>query len=118
MAEVLPETFWFTEAETYQYLRRSKSNLSPSEVYELTGGWAGCIAMLVRLQKQLQAQWSARELSRRYEVRQYIRQQILSSLPQDELRLLKERAAFPRLNAELVSVLWEDPHREVEDKLF
>lgn len=118
MAEVLPETFWFTETETCQYLKRCKSNLSPGEVYGLTGGWAGCIAMLVCLQKQLKDQWSARELSRRYEVRQYIRQQILASLPEKELRLLRERAAFPRLDAELVSVLWKDPQREVEDKLF
>ena len=53
MGEVLPEAFWFTEAETYQYLKRCRSTLRYREVFYLTGGWAGCIAMLVRLQDQL-----------------------------------------------------------------
>ena len=118
MGEVLPESFWFTESETYQYLKRCKSTLRYREVYYLTGGWAGCIAMLVRLQKQLRDRWTARELAQRYEVRQYIRNEILSVLPEDELRLLRERASFPRLDEELVSLLWEDPQREVEERLF
>lgn len=118
MAEILPETLWFTETETYQYLKRCKSTLGYREVYDLTGGWAGCIAMLVRLQKQLRNRWTARELSQRYEIRQYIRKEILSVLPDDELKLLRERASFPRLEEELVSVLWDDPQREVEDRLF
>lgn len=118
MGEVLPEAFWFTEAETYQYLKRCRSTLRYREVYYLTGGWAGCIAMLVRLQDQLRDRWTAWELSQRYEIRQYIRERILSVLPQDEMKLLRERASFPRLDQELVSVLWEDPQREVEDRLF
>ena len=118
MGEVLPESFWFTEFETYQYLKRCGSTLRCREVYYLTGGWAGCIAMLVRLQNQLKDRWSAWELSQRYEVRQYIREQILSVLPEEELKLLRERASFPRLDQELVSVLWEDPKRETEDRLF
>ena len=118
MGEVLPESFWFNESETYQYLKRCKSTLRYREVYYLTGGWAGCIAMLVRLQKQLRDRWTARELAQRYEVRQYIRNQILSVLPEDELRLLRERSSFPRLDEELVSLLWEDPQREVEERLF
>lgn len=118
MGEVLPESFWFTESETYQYLKRCGSTLRYREVYYLTGGWAGCIAMLVRLQNQLKDKWSAWELSQRYEIRQYIREKILSVLPEEELKLLRERASFPRLDQELVSVLWKDPQREVEDRLF
>lgn len=41
MGEVLPEAFWFTETETYQYLKRCRSTLRYREVYYLTGGWAG-----------------------------------------------------------------------------
>lgn len=118
MAVVMPETFWFTEAETYRYLKECRSGLRYREVYYLTGGWAGCIAMMVRLEKQLSDRWTARELSCRYEIRKYIRQQILDTLPEDERRLLNERAAFPRLNEELVSILWEDPEKELEERLF
>ena len=118
MAEVMPETFWFTEAETYRYLKECRSSLKYREVQYMTGGWAGCIAMLVRMEKQLKDRWTVWELCSRYEIRKYIQDQILRVLPEDELRMLKERAAFPFLNEELVSVLWEDPGKEVEDKLF
>ena len=118
MAAVMPETFWFTEAETYRYLRECRSELRYREVYYLTGGWAGCIAMLVRLEQQLTDRWTAWELSSRYEIRRYIQNYILNVLPGDELRMLRERAAFPSLNAELVSLLWKDPDKELEERLF
>ena len=118
MAVVMPETFWFTEAETYRYLKECRSELRYREVYYLTGGWAGCIAMMVRLEKQLRDRWSAWELSSRYEIRKYIQHQILDMLPEDELRMLKERAAFPSLNEELVSLLWSEKDRDLEERLF
>ena len=118
MAVAMPETFWFTEEETYQYLKKCRSGLRYREVYYLTGGWAGCIAMMVRLEKQLQDRWSAWELSSRYEIRKYIQHQILDTLPGDEIKMLRERAAFPSLNEELVSILWEDPNRELEERLL
>lgn len=118
MAAAMPESFWFTEAETYRYLRECRSGLRHREVHYLTGGWAGCIAMLVRLEKQLTDRWTAWELSSRYEIRKYIQSKILDALPEDELRMLRERAAFPSLNEELVSILWDDPHRELEERLF
>lgn len=118
MVAVMPETFWFTEAETYRYLRECRSELRYREVYYLTGGWAGCIAMLARLEQQLTDRWTAWELSSRYEIRRYIQNYILNVLPGDELRMLRERAAFPSLNAELVSLLWKDPDKELEERLF
>ena len=118
MSVVMPETFWFTEAETYRYLKECRSGLRYREVYYLTGGWAGCIAMMVRLEKQLTDRWTAWELGSRYEIRKYIQSQILDTLPEDELRMLKERAAFPSLNEELVSILWEHPDKELEERLF
>ena len=39
-------------------------------------------------------------------------------MPAEELRVLKERAAFSYLNRELSEVLWEDPERELEERLF
>ena len=118
MTVVMPESFWFTEEETYRYLKECGSALRYREVYYMTGGWAGCIAMMVRLAKQLKERWSAQELGSRYEIRKYIRQQILATLPEDELNLLKERAAFPSLDQELEAVLWEDPDKDLEERLF
>lgn len=118
MAVVMPETFWFTEAETCRYLKQCGSNLRYREVQYLTGGWAGCIAMLVRLEKQLKEKWTVWELGRRYEIRRYIQTQILEKLPYEERRMLRERAAFPCLNSELLSILWKDADRVVEENLF
>ena len=118
MAVVMPENFWFTEAETYRYLKESRSRLKYREVHYLTGGWAGCISMLVRLERQLGARWSVWELCSRYEISAYIRSRILNVLPQDELEMVRERAAFPYLNEELSSVLWENTDRRTEENLF
>lgn len=118
MGVVIPETFWFTEVETYRYLKKCKSSLRYRDVYYLTGGWPGCIAMLVRLEKQLRERWSAWELCGRYEIRKYIQKEILSVLPEEELQLLKEWALFPYLNPELVALLWENSKQDIEEQLF
>lgn len=118
MGVVMPETFRFTETETYRYLKCSGSALRYRDVYYLTGGYAGCAAMLVRMEKQLGGGWTAWELCVRYEIRRYIQMEILSKIPEEDLRILEERAAFPYLNEELVSVLWTDPAREAEERLF
>lgn len=117
MAVILPESLRFTEAETYRYLRTCGSRLRGGEVYHMTGGWPGCVAMLVRLSSQLDDRWTVWELCSRYEIRQYIRTQILSVLPEEELEMLMECAPFPRLEEELELLLWNDSRRDEEDRL-
>lgn len=118
MAVILPESLQFTEEETYRYLKMCGRRLNGGEVYHMTGGWPGCVAMLVRLSEQLGEKWSVWELCGRYEIRQYIGTQILTLLPADEQKLLRERAAFPRLDEELEQLLWGAPLGETEDRLF
>ena len=117
MAVILPESLRFTEEETCRYLRTCGSRLKGREVYHMTGGWPGCVAMLVRLSSQLDDRWTVWELCSRYEIRQYIGTQILSALPAEEVALLKERAPFPRLEEELEMLLWNDSRRDEEDRL-
>ena len=117
-AVILPESLQFTEEETYRYLRACGSRLRGGDVYHMTGGWPGCVAMLVRLSSQLDDKWTVWELCSRYEIRQYIETQILSVLPREEVELLKERAPFPRLEEELELLLWNESRRDEEDRLF
>lgn len=117
MAVILPESLQFTEEETCRYLRTCGSRLRGREVYHMTGGWPGCVAMLVRLSSQLDDRWTVWELCSRYEIRQYIGTQILSALPAEEAALLKERAPFPRLEEKLELLLWNDSRRDEEDRL-
>lgn len=118
MALVYPETFWFTQAETYRYLKDEKSPLDGEEVYRFTYGWAGCIALLVKVQKQLREKWSLEELCDRYEIRSFIQNRILDCLPEEEKKMLDERAAFPRIDSELAALLWDEPYSEIEERLF
>lgn len=118
MAGVVAESFWLTETETYQYLKECRSSLNYREVYYLTEGWAGCIAMMARLEKQLGAHWTAWELCSRYEIRKYIKESILNAMPPDDLTALRERAAFSYLNRELSEMLWGKEGREKEENLF
>lgn len=118
MEQVLPETFWFTEAETYQYLKKCGSALNYRKVYSAARGWPGCTAVLVRMQSQLRERWTVEELCRRYEVRKYVQEQILSTLPETEYDLLRERAYFPRLNEELEQYLWGDEGKLTQEKLL
>ena len=117
-AVILPETFWFSEGEVYRYLKLCRSRLDCREVFRITGGWAGCAAMLVRLEQQLGEGWSARELASRYEVRRYIRTQIAAVLTQRERKVLTERVPFPRLSEELAVLLWTEWDKETEDSLL
>lgn len=113
-----PEALRFTRSETYQYIKGQKSALDCEQAYRLTRGWAGCLALMVRIQKQLPESWLSEELWSRYEIRRYIQKNIVEQLSEAERKLLCERAAFPRLEEELVSQLWDDPQKETEEGLF
>lgn len=118
MEQVLPETFWFTEVETYRYLKQCRSSLNYRQVYSMARGWPGCTAILVRMQNQLKDDWTVQELCRRYEVREYVQSQILQVLPSDEMNLLKQRAFFPRLEKELEKILWGDEGWLIQERLL
>ena len=118
MEMVYPESFWFTEAETYRYLKAVGSVLDRGETYRLTRGWAGCIALMARIQRQLPEKWSPEELCSRYEIRKYVEDRILGILSGEEQKFLMERAFCPRLERELEEILWRDHDEETEECLF
>lgn len=115
---VLPDTFWFSEGETFRYLKAWGSRLKSREVYALTGGWAGCIAMLVQLSRQLPGSPAAGDLIRRYEVGQFIRREILPVLTKEERAMLEALAPFPRIRGKLAPVLFPGWSEEVQEQLL
>ena len=118
MEMVYPESFWFTEAETYRYLKAVGSVLDRGETYRLTRGWAGCIALMARIQRQFPEKWSPEELCSRYEIRKYVGDRILGILSEKEQKFLMERAFCPRLERELEEILWRNHDEETEERLF
>ena len=115
---VYPDSFWFTRAETARYLRACRSPLDPEQTYDFTRGWAGLLALLVRIQKQMTEVWTPRELYSRYEVRRYIADRILKRLPEEEREILLRCASFPRMDRELAALLWQEPQQDAEERLF
>ena len=95
MAMILPESLQFTEEETCRYLRTCGSRLKGREVYHMTGGWPGCVAMLVRLSSQLDDRWTVWELCSRYEIRQYIGTQITVRAARRRSGAVERKSAFP-----------------------
>lgn len=115
---VYPENFWFTEAETYRYLKGVGSVLDRGQTYRLTRGWPGCIALMARIQKQLPEKWTPEELCSRYEIRRYVEDKILGSLSEKEERILTERASLPRLEKDLEELLWQKHEKETEERFL
>ena len=118
MEMVYPESFWFTEAETYRYLKAVGSVLDRGQTYRLTRGWAGCIALMARIQKQLPEKWTPEELCQRYEIRKYVEEGVLGILSPEEKELLIERSSCPRLEKELAELLWDKEDEEREEQLL
>ena len=115
---VYPDSFWFTKAETFQYLKACRSSLDKEKTYRFTRGWAGFLALLVRIQRQMPVDWSPEELYSRYEIRQFVRERILGRLPEEEKQLLCRRAFYPRLDRDLEQLLWGEWGQPEEERLF
>lgn len=118
ISPVYPEALWFTEAETYRYLKEKNSILNGEEVWRFTHGWPGCIALLVKVQKQQQERWSLEELCSRYEMHSFIQTRILNILSEEERKMLEKRAPFPRINTELLELLWGEVQSGTEESLL
>ena len=118
VSPVYPEALWFTKAETYRYLKEKNSILNGDEVWRFTHGWPGCIALLVKVQKQQQEKWSLEELCSRYEMLSFIQTNILNILSEEERKMLEKRAPFPRINTELLEFLWGEVQSGTEESLL
>lgn len=118
VSPVYPEALWFTEVETYRYLKEKNSILNGEEVWRFTHGWPGCIALLVKVQKQQQEKWSLEELCSRYEMLSFIQTKILNILSGEERKMLEKRALFPRINTELLELLWGEVQSGTEESLL
>ena len=90
------------------------SSLHPDDVYEKTGGWAGCVAMILRLaahQVYSEDMWKADDYLKCYEMETYIQRQILETLSQEEKEMMSISGICPWLSESLCREVWrlEDP---------
>lgn len=87
------------------------SHLQPAEIYQVTGGWAGCVEVMLYTSKR--SDLTAEELRRSYEIDTYIRQNILDRLSGEEWEILRRSAVCPWLDSALCREVWNIENPDV-----
>ena len=87
------------------------SSLDAEEIYKVSGGWAGCVDMMIRLslgsKGENAADVTVEQLRKRYEIDRYIRQEMWDTLSSKEKAILTGAAQCPWINEELCRDVWK-----------
>lgn len=108
------ENLLFSREEVRSYIKKNECLWDAEEIYEKTGGWPGCVAVLMRLSKNNTHQ-NLDEYLQSYEVKTYIQKQILDSLNEEEQTFLSFAACCPWINEKMIKDMW--PTKNRRDKL-
>lgn len=109
--EIIPrEALLFTKEEIRQFCAGYNSLLSATDLYNETGGWAGCVDSMIRLasyyKEYAKEERSVSELRKTYEIEGYIQKEILESLSTEEYELVRRGRECPWLNGILCQEVW------------
>lgn len=93
----------FTEAEICELAEATGSRLRAEDVLRVSGGWAGCVDMILRFSAKSADNFklSAEAIRDRYEIRYYLQREILDSLLDKEKELLLYASNCPWLQEKL-----------------
>lgn len=89
--------------EVRDLAKNYKTVLQPEIVYEKTGGWAGCVDLMFRMENTGK---SEEEILESYEIRDYLEKMIISKLTDAEKQLLSYAAHCPWVNAAICAEVW------------
>lgn len=109
--QIVPQkTLQFTEKEIRDLVQYYHSSLSPEDIYQRTGGWAGCADMLIRLSSGEGAEQSGSvdAWMESYEIRTYVKRQILDPLSKEEREMMQRAILCPWITEDLCSEVWQD----------
>ena len=109
--QIVPQkTLQFTEKEIRDLVQYYHSSLSPEEIYQRTGGWAGCADMLIRLSSGEGAEQSGSvdAWMESYEIRTYVKRQILDPLSKEEREMMQRAILCPWITEDLCGEVWQD----------
>lgn len=111
MKIISKETLLFSKIEIEEFCSVQDSSLSAVELYDQTGGWAGCVDNMIRMasyyEKYTGEQLNALELRKTYEIDGYIQQEILGTLSEEEYELVRLGRECPWLNEILCLEVWK-----------
>lgn len=98
----------FTREEVFRLADYSGSQPEPERIYEETGGWAGCVDMMLRMSAR-DIRRSVEELRSSYEINTYIHNTIIGALSAEEQEVLRRAAFCPWINEALCRDVWDIP---------
>lgn len=109
--ELIPmQELLFSREEIQKLIMYMESALSPEAVYQVTGGWAGCVDMVIRQSLKVRLDEitpeSAGDIRKCYEIDTYIRNEILDALSTEEQKILSFSMDCPWINVELCESIW------------
>lgn len=107
----------FSPEEVQEMLEQAESSLQAEELYQITGGWAGCVDMMIRLAEKINPHpqnlnrsahtdpelphISVGELRKQYEIDTYIQREILDTLSEQEQIIVGLGALAPWINEDI-----------------
>lgn len=98
MGNIMQKQLCFSRQETQLLAEKRGAAVNVSNVYEATGGWAGCVDMMLRL--------GIEDLVQSYEIRTYLQKEIWETLSEEECEVLRRANACPWLSIELCHEVW------------
>ncbi|MDY5025393.1 MAG: LuxR C-terminal-related transcriptional regulator [Oliverpabstia sp.] len=111
MQIISQEHLRFTEKDIRSLTNHFQSDLDPGEIYEQTGGWAGCVDMMLRLSQAdpPTSRRNAREIKASYEITAYIKKYILDTLSAEENAIMRRAVICPWINETMCREIWQLP---------
>lgn len=119
MEVVSQQALLFTKKEVHKYIETAGSRLAAEEVYTVTGGWAGCVDVMVRLSMQQgNENKTAKDIKECYEIKTYIQKMILGTLSDEEQEIMQCAESCPWVHEKLCEQVWNvSVSREVFEEL-
>lgn len=103
MTLVNMEKLLFTEEEIRVLTEQMGVPFDAKQVLEKTGGWAGCVSLLIQLSKGGQG---IDELLDSYEMSAYVKNEMLSGLEEEEFAFLQRAAGCPWVSKKMAEEVW------------
>ena len=103
MTLVNMEKLLLTEEEIRILTERMGVPFDAKQVLEKTGGWAGCVSLLIQLSKGGQG---IDELLDSYEMSAYVKNEMLSGLEEEEFAFLQRAVGCPWVSKKMAEEVW------------
>lgn len=101
------EKLLFAEEEIRTLVKQEGSELSAVQICEKTGGWPGCVRLLLSMTKDGGSAKTVEELLDGYEMRAYVQEEMISVLAEAEKTFLEKIAGCPWVSKKMAEEVWE-----------